>query len=86
MDGWYDEGEQATKMDLLENAPPVNISETGGTPSGDIWDNLQPGPPYDQSELRANVVNPEPGRHENKPNSPVPGHVDPLTQLFGNLF
>jgi hypothetical protein len=85
MDGWYDEGEQATKMNLLENAPPVNISETGGTPGGDIWDNLQPGPPYDQSELRANVVSPEPGRHENKPGSSVAGHLDPLMQLFGNL-
>jgi len=82
MDGWYDEEEQETKLNLLENAPPVNISETGGTPSGDIWDNLQPGPPYDQSELRANVVNPEAGRHENKPSSPVPA----LTQLFGDLF
>jgi len=86
MSGWYDELEQATKLNLLENAPPANISETGGTPWGDIWDNLQPGPPYDQSEVRANVVNPEPGRHENKPNHPVMGFVDPLAELFKNLF
>jgi hypothetical protein len=86
MDGWYDEREQATKLNLLENAAPVNISETGGTPWGDIWDHLPPGPPPDQSELRANVVNPDFGRHENRPNPPMPGYVDPLTELFGNLF